>query len=496
MKKMDENKRLAFDFSLWGDIVMKHLDCGVILLDEEGCIREMNARAETFLDTKKEVLVPLKLSLLSAMSFPDEMKQAFKMGKAFDVDLDFYNLSSFSNVSKQGKFWLNVKGFPIQKGKHLEVCFLLLLTEVCEVKKVKRVVGNEINYNHLHTKILLDTLDKAVVYIDSCARVIDVNKSFEEMFTYNRLVFHHSPMPMDDLPMLSKEMKRAVLMGEPYSAEQLMENGVFLQYKGMPILDAKGEFLGYLGMFKDRTAERLMVEELHLAKEKADVSNKMKDVFLASMSHEMRTPLNSIVGFSDLMAEMLAENEEAQGFREVIVQNNELLLRLIDDVLDFSKLETGALKLVKGDFDVFNLMQDAFAVMLPKAKAKGVDLSLDQVNHLVLCLDRKRVLQVLYNFLSNAIKFTPDGGTIVLSAYLENEGVKIEVRDNGIGIAEADFEKVFRQFEKVDMFAQGAGLGLAICKSIVELQGGKIGFTSKENEGSVFWAWFPIECYE
>ena len=238
--------------------------------------------------------------------------------------------------------------------------------------------------------------------------------------------------------------------------------------------------------------ERKKLEsDLRKAKDKAEEANRLKTAFLANMSHEIRTPLNAIVGFSELMA--YAGEEEKADYIQIINSNNELLLKLINDILDLSKLEAGSVELKYEPFDLSEHFENMFTSM--KQRLKNPDIVLTEINPYHCCqvtLDRNRVAQIITNYVTNAIKYTSKG-SIKMGYACKDGGVYFYVKDTGIGIADDKKGKVFQRFEKLDEFAQGTGLGLSICKAIAEAMGGKVGFESVHNEGSLFWAFLPCE---
>ncbi len=235
-----------------------------------------------------------------------------------------------------------------------------------------------------------------------------------------------------------------------------------------------------------------MNKELTIAKNKAEESEKLKMAFLANMSHEIRTPLNAIVGFSGLLHDTLDE-EEKNEYINIINKNNELLLRLIGDILDLSKIESGTVELKPEKFDISKMCSETFTTWHQRNSNLHIKFVLDNpYQSCFVTLDKNRVLQVCTNFLSNAFKYTSTG-TITLGCECVDNGVKLYVKDTGIGIPKEKQHLAFERFEKLDNFAQGTGLGLPICKAIAEACGGKIGFDSIEGKGSCFWVWFPSE---
>lgn len=242
-----------------------------------------------------------------------------------------------------------------------------------------------------------------------------------------------------------------------------------------------------LVMLLDVTQQRQ--NELDLIK--AQEADKMKNAFIANMSHEIRTPLNALVGFSTLLAE--TDNvSERQEYLSIIQKNSDLLLQLINDILDFAKIESGTLDYHLTEVELKNICH---AVYVTQSLKMTSDVALlfnaDSLPSVRLCTDARRIEQVLLNFLSNAIKCTSQG-YIMLSYELEDGFVRVSVTDTGVGIPEEKQQSVFERFVKLDDFRQGTGLGLSICKMIVERLGGRIGVRSKVGAGSTFWFTLPL----
>lgn len=233
-----------------------------------------------------------------------------------------------------------------------------------------------------------------------------------------------------------------------------------------------------------------MAEEQKRLREKADESNRLKSAFLANMSHEIRTPLNAIVGFSSQLAQT-DDKEERRMYVDIIRNNNDLLLQLIDDILDLSKIEAGTLDFVYAETDVVEIFRTLEQVYRLRVK-KGVVLRCELPDaECVVRTERTRITQVLSNFLSNAVKFT-DKGEIRFGFEHIDGGLRFFVEDTGRGIAPENLSRVFVRFEKFDKFVPGNGLGMSICESIVKRMNGLIGVESELGKGSVFW--FTLPC--
>lgn len=253
------------------------------------------------------------------------------------------------------------------------------------------------------------------------------------------------------------------------------------------------EAMQLLEELREENKRRIRIEqELIVAKEKAEEGDHLKSAFLANMSHEIRTPLNAIVGFSELLL-ITNDPEERTEFMNLISTNNELLLRLIGDILDLSKIESGLIELKPFEFDLSTTVDEIYTTL--KQRCVNPEVQLIEHNPYHSCkvmLDKNRVTQVMTNFVTNALKHTKQG-TITMGYDYVDGGIKIYVQDTGCGIPKEKQSKLFQRFMKLDDFTQGTGLGLAICKAIADAVGGKIGVESEEGKGSLFWAWFPTK---
>lgn len=241
----------------------------------------------------------------------------------------------------------------------------------------------------------------------------------------------------------------------------------------------------------DITPLKQTEQKLIIARDKAEQLDKLKSAFLANMSHEIRTPLNSIVGFSSMLAET-DEREERMEYIEIIQRNNELLLQLISDILDLSKIEAGTFEFIESQIEINQTCLEIVKTLESKVP-RGVALIFEQ--HPSPCYihsDKNRLTQVITNFINNAIKFTSHGSITVGYEIISGDKIKIYVRDTGVGIPREKLKNIFDRFVKLNSFAQGTGLGLSICKSIVSQMRGEIGVESTEGEGSYFWFTHPL----
>lgn len=241
----------------------------------------------------------------------------------------------------------------------------------------------------------------------------------------------------------------------------------------------------------DITSIKQTEEALAEAKEKAENADRSKSAFLANMSHEIRTPLNAIVGFSELLAAANTE-EEKQKYLEILHTNSELLLQLVNDILDLSKIEAGTLEFVYSDVDINLLLNDLEQLFRMKIGSNSPVQIITEPG-LPSCMvhtDRNRIAQVVSNFVSNAIKFTTEGSIRIGYQSSEN-GLRFYVSDTGSGISADKLEGVFDRFVRLQSDKNGNGLGLSICKTIVNKLGGEIGAESEVGKGSTFWFTLP-----
>lgn len=294
----------------------------------------------------------------------------------------------------------------------------------------------------------------------------------------------------------------------PHSVFINTEVGLFVQYKFEILLLVAIVLLLFLIMvlyFYLRTSKlknKLLILidkqkedeiELRKAKDKAEESDRLKSAFLANMSHEIRTPLNAIVGFSSVLADTENE-EEKRGYISIIENNNELLLQLIGDILDLSKIEAGTLEFTESDVDLremFSGIEQSIRLRIPDGHPVDVRFEEPESDYRIRT-DPNRLMQVVTNFMTNAIKFTAEGN--IRFGYRDrNDGeLYFYVSDTGCGIPPEKQRDVFGRFVKLDAFAQGTGLGLSICETIVSKLGGRIGVESVPDEGSTFWFTLPL----
>lgn len=255
------------------------------------------------------------------------------------------------------------------------------------------------------------------------------------------------------------------------------------------IYEPENNEIEIIGINYDITELKETEAELILARDKAQMMDRLKSAFLANMSHEIRTPLNAIVGFSDLLVET-EDVEERKEYIKIVRDNNDLLLQLITDILDLSKIEAGTFEFTYGDVDINQLCEDLVRSMQMKVK-EGVELLFEpHPSDCHVISDRNRLHQVMSNFVNNAIKFTSQG-SIRVGYTVKGDELECYVADTGIGVEKEQLPHIFERFVKLNSFVHGTGLGLSICQSIIEQLGGRIGVDSEPGQGSRFWFTIP-----
>ncbi|MEQ3234391.1 sensor histidine kinase [Bacteroides cellulosilyticus] len=366
------------------------------------------------------------------------------------------------------------------------------------IKKVKETEWQE----HLHLlENILDNLPIAakVKDVDNDMRYTFINKKAEELFEYpakeaiGRTDFDIMP---EAATMIRKEDEELVRTGIAQSGTRRFftnKNEERFTFQNNNIVSFSDGRKWILYTAWDITDQKILERKLRLAKEEAEESNRIKSAFLANMSHEIRTPLNAIVGFSSILAEDVSEEERIE-YLSIISKNNDILLQLINDILDLSKIEAGTLEYVYANIDVNKMLSEIEqAARMRQPNANVTICAVTPLPDLFLYTDQRRITQVLNNFISNAMKFT-NAGSITFGYEEPKDGyIRFFVTDTGTGIPSEKVADIFNRFVKLDSFKQGTGLGLAISQNIVKELKGEIGVLSELGKGSTFWFTLPYE---
>ena len=366
------------------------------------------------------------------------------------------------------------------------------------IKKVRETEWQE----HLHLlENILDNLPIAakVKDVDNDMRYTFINKKAEELFEYpakeaiGRTDFDIMP---EAATMIRKEDEELVRTGiAQFGTRRFFtnKNEERFTFQNNNIVSFSNGRKWILYTAWDITDQKILERKLRLAKEEAEESNRIKSAFLANMRHEIRTPLNAIVGFSSILAEDVSEEERTE-YLSIISKNNDILLQLINDILDLSKIEAGTLEYVYANIDVNKMLSEIEqAARMRQTNANVAICAVTPLEGLLLYTDQRRVTQVLNNFISNAMKFT-NTGSITFGYEEPKDGyIRFFVTDTGTGIPPEKVADIFNRFVKLDSFKQGTGLGLAISQNIVKELKGEIGVASELGKGSTFWFTLPYE---
>ena len=352
-------------------------------------------------------------------------------------------------------------------------------------------------------KLILDSLSELVVFMDSELKIIWLNKvALDYMGMKLDDVIGHR---YQDLYILYKEnpskspVLKALESGNEEFGEVVTQDGKVWTVTAVPIKNEDGRITGILNTGLDITVHRRSEEKLIQAKLEAEEANNSKSEFLTNVSHELRTPLNSIIGFSDILLDKVFGELNEKQFRYIsnISTSGKHLLALINDILDLSKVEAGKMELHYSEFSIDSVFEEVKAVLSPLIQVKSLEVTFNvESDFTTLEADRGRLIQILYNLVSNAIKFTPNGGKV--SVYCKESGNRalISVIDTGIGISAEDQVKLFQPFTQLDASTSkqycGTGLGLALVKKIVNLHQGDIWVESDPGKGSNFTFALPL----
>ena len=474
--------------------IFKYLPIGIELYDMDGVLVDLNDKElEMFHIEKKEDV--LGINIFENPIFPKEMKERLKKNEDADFTFryDFSKVGSYyQNTQKQGTIDLVTKVTTLYDSEHQPINYLLInadktettvaYNKIQEFEEFFELVGDYAKVGYAHFNILSGHGYAQKSWYRNVGEADETPLS--DIFGTYR---HFHP---DDRALLIRfldDARKGLTTKLSKEMRVLREDGTYT-WTHVNLLVKKyapqDRIIEIISINYDITELKRTEEMLVKARDKAEASDRLKSAFLANMSHEIRTPLNAIVGFSSLLTstESAAEKEL---YNSLIGHNNKLLLNLINDVIDLSKIESGYLELRPDWVNLTELLDESVAEYAHQVPS-GVELLTNYPAHDSLVeLDRLRIKQILSNFLSNALKNTTTGHVEVFYE-VDHQSVRIGVKDTGRGIPQNMLEKIFERFEKLDSFAQGAGLGLPICKLIVEKMNGRILVDSQLGIGTTF----------
>lgn len=481
--------------------IYKNLPAGIELYDKDGFMTDLNDKEmEIFGLRHKEDVIGL--NLFDNPLLPQGLKDKLKAGAPIDMSFnyDFDRLDGYYSTSRTGTISLISKFAPLYDALGNLINILLInidntettnaYSKIQDFEEFFTLIGNYAKVGYAHFNAL-----KCDGYaVNSWYR----NVGEKEGTPLNEIIKVHSHFHPDDRRMMLRFFDQVLIREASHLRRDvriLREDGTYTWTRvNVMVRDFRPEdgIIDMVCVNYDITELKETERKLIAARDKVEELDRLKSAFLANMSHEIRTPLNAIVGFSSLLTET-EDMKDRKQYMAIVQENTELLLQLISDILDLSKMESGAFEFVKSDTDVNLLCSEIIRSLRMKVPA-GVELVFEE------CLpgchvwaDKNRLNQVISNFINNALKFT-FSGSITLGYYRQTDGyLRFYVRDTGMGIPKNKIKTVFDRFVKLNSFVHGTGLGLSICKSLVEQMGGTIGVESEEGEGSCFWFTYPYQ---
>ncbi len=481
--------------------IYKNLPVGIELYDKDGILIDLNDK-ELDIFGLKDKSEAIGVSLFDNPNIPEVIKDKLRHKEALDFTLkyNFRNTEGYYESLHDGEIDLITKVTLLYDSNNNFINYLFInidntettnaYSRIQEFESFFTLVGEYAKVGYAH----FDALTRTGYALSSWYK----NVGEEEGTPLQEIIGVHAHYHPDDrrlmLSFLDKVCKGEASMLR-HDLRIRREDGHYSWTRVNVMVKNYAPEKGYIEMVcinYDITELKETEHKLIEAKNKAETLDRLKSAFLANMSHEIRTPLNAIVGFSNLLVDT-EDMEERRQYINIVQENNELLLQLISDILDLSKIEAGTFEFVKGYVDVNQLCSEIVRSMQMKA-TDAVQILFDE--HMPECYifsDKNRLTQVITNFLNNALKFT-SSGFVKLSYYKINEReIKFCVSDTGIGIEAEKLGAIFDRFVKLNTFVHGTGLGLSICKSIVEQMGGNIGVESAVGEGSCFWFTHPYD---
>ena len=482
--------------------IYKNLPAGVELYDKDGYLVDINDKElEIFgLSDKNEAL---RVNLFDNPDIPSEVKEKLRAKEDvdFSIDYDFSKISQYVNTRRNGIINLTTKVTALYDSQNQFINYLFInidttettnaYTKIQEFENLFLLIGDYAKVGFAHFNVL--TRDGYAQ--DTWYRNLG-EKEGTPMPQVIGVYAHVVPEDQAVLKNFVGEVKTGKATSLRKEVRVCRENGKYTWTSiNVMVRDYRPQdgIIEMLCINYDITPLKETEQKLIIARDKAEELDRLKSAFLANMSHEIRTPLNAIVGFSSLLAETDSRNER-QEYIKIVQENNELLLQLISDILDLSKIEAGTFNFVYTNVDVNETCAEIIKSMSMKV-SKGVELIFEEpFPECYIYTDKNRFTQVISNFINNALKFTQQGSITLGYEQVSHQKIKFYVRDTGMGIPEEKQKSVFERFVKLNTFVQGTGLGLSICKSIVSQMGGEIGVDSTEGIGSCFWFTHPYHA--
>ena len=480
--------------------IYKNLPVGIELYDKDGQMVDLNKKdMEMFRISNKEDI--LGVNIFENPILPEEIKQKIRDNENADFTFryDFSKINKYYQPnSTTGFIDLTTKVTTLYDHNHEPINYLLInvdktedtiaYNKIQEFESFFDLVGDYAKVGYAH----FDALSRDGYALRSWYR----NVGEEEGTPLPEIIGIHSHFHPEDRAVMIDFLDK-VIKGESSKLSRDVRirraDGNYTWTRVNVLVrnyQPQDNIIEMLCINFDITELKETERMLIGAKEKAEEADRLKSAFLANMSHEIRTPLNAIVGFSSLLEEA-EDAEEKHLYATIIEENNKLLLQLISDILDLSKIEAGTFDIIPEQVDAQQLCNELLQSMQVRATEQVEILLAPELPELTFTSDKNRLYQVLLNFVTNALKFTSEG-SIVIDYRINGNEVRFSVQDTGMGIEPEKQEAIFTRFVKLNNFIAGTGLGLPICQSIVTQLGGKIGVESEPGKGSCFWFTHPI----
>lgn len=472
-EEFEYQKRLRDKLELL-ETIKESIPIGISIYDKDGLLKSSNKAASTILGIDREKAFSQATTLFQSEEELVEALELLEAGNSLNFQFTYEGIYDYISSYV-------LPGMP--HGNHFDVKCTPIVGEWEEIKgyvsiciDTTELVGDKLQIKELQDQITLalDASDVNIISYNSVDGYFNVIYGSRKLFDNIHINDISKFVSSADFDMLTSDIGsilngwidsvasviKVVNGGEEYWLR--IELGVNNNYSGRESL---------IGTYKDITHEMRVQQELREAKDRAQESERLKIAFLSNITHEIRTPLNAIVGFSELLSSC-EDPKERECYFNLVSKNNDLLLRLVDSIIDMSRIESGTLELKLETFDFALAFFETYLLFKEKYDDSGIELILDSsCVECIVTLDKGMIFKIIDSYINNALKFTK-AGFVKMSYSYKDRGIYVSIQDSGIGIAKEKIPLLFRRFDKIDEFVQGAGLGLSISKAIAESMGG------------------------